>query len=136
MPSTKAALEDFSELDQAYRLAFRNWSSQIHHLQAVADHPIDEQESRQAHHLVEAAESDYRDRRDRLAGYILTGTRFSRLFPKDRDSSLTEEQRSEIERVAYRLWEEAGRPDGTAESDWLRAERIVLDREKAAAAGC
>jgi Protein of unknown function (DUF2934) len=30
-----------------------------------------------------------------------------------------------VERVAYRLWEERGRPDGSPEEDWLRAELEV-----------
>jgi hypothetical protein len=30
-----------------------------------------------------------------------------------------------VERVAYRLWEERGRPDGSPEEDWFRAELEV-----------
>jgi hypothetical protein len=128
MPSRIAAQEDFTELDQAYRLAFRKWTLQLHNLQAA-----DDPQSRQAHDLFEAAESDYRQQHDRLAGYFLTGTRFSRMFAPPGAKPLTDEQRRAIERAAYRLWEEAGRPAGTAESDWLRAERIVLGKATTAA---
>lgn len=32
----------------------------------------------------------------------------------------------EIERLAYQLWEERGRPEGNALEDWNRAEEILL----------
>jgi len=30
---------------------------------------------------------------------------------------------AEIEELAYQFWEERGRPSGSSEEDWLRAER-------------
>jgi hypothetical protein len=33
--------------------------------------------------------------------------------------------REEIERLAYQLWLERGRPEGTPDEDWLRAERLL-----------
>ena len=42
-----------------------------------------------------------------------------------------EERRRTAEELAYRLWEERGRPVGTPEEDWLRAEEM-LAREEAA----
>ena len=35
---------------------------------------------------------------------------------------------SEISVVAYRLWEERGRPDGDPDRDWYEAERKVRPR--------
>lgn len=35
---------------------------------------------------------------------------------------------AEIEKLAYRFWEERGRPFGSPEEDWLKAER-KFDRE-------
>jgi Protein of unknown function (DUF2934) len=40
---------------------------------------------------------------------------------------------TEIERIAYRLWEERGRPIGSAEEDWFRAERQLRENGAAAA---
>src|SRR5260370_32929171 len=34
----------------------------------------------------------------------------------------------DIEKLAYRLWEERGRPIGSSETDWFRAERILTYR--------
>ena len=33
----------------------------------------------------------------------------------------------EIERLAYHLWEERGRPEGTSVEDWTRAQEILLE---------
>jgi Protein of unknown function (DUF2934) len=40
----------------------------------------------------------------------------------------------QVARLAYELWERNGRPAGSAEKDWLLAERILefLDPAKAA----
>jgi len=38
------------------------------------------------------------------------------------------EQEEDVRRRAYRLWEEAGRPEGRSEEFWLAAEREVLGR--------
>lgn len=32
-----------------------------------------------------------------------------------------------VERLAYALWEERGRPDGSADDDWLRAEQLLRE---------
>jgi hypothetical protein len=34
-------------------------------------------------------------------------------------------RRQEIAELAYELWERNGRPAGSAESDWLKAEQIL-----------
>lgn len=36
--------------------------------------------------------------------------------------------REEIAKLAYSYWEAGGRREGTALSDWLRAERALSDR--------
>jgi len=33
---------------------------------------------------------------------------------------------AQIEKLAYQFWEERGRPLGSSEEDWLRAERELL----------
>jgi hypothetical protein len=38
-----------------------------------------------------------------------------------------------IQILAYRLWEARGRPEGSADRDWLEAERQVLQARGAAA---
>jgi hypothetical protein len=47
--------------------------------------------------------------------------------PKGQDSDAGAFSHSEIERLAYKLWEEAGYPDGTHEQDWIEAERQLVE---------
>jgi hypothetical protein len=35
---------------------------------------------------------------------------------------------AEIARLAYSYWEAGGRREGTAQSDWLRAEEVLSDQ--------
>jgi hypothetical protein len=41
---------------------------------------------------------------------------------------LSDAQHEQIEKLAYRLWEERGRPLGSPEDDWFRAEREFMQR--------
>jgi hypothetical protein len=41
--------------------------------------------------------------------------------------SAVEVKPEEIERLAYRLWEERGRPEGTSSEDWNRAQTMLLE---------
>ena len=38
---------------------------------------------------------------------------------------LSNAQHEQIERLAYQLWEERGRPLGSPDDDWFRAEKFV-----------
>jgi hypothetical protein len=35
----------------------------------------------------------------------------------------------EVERLAYRLWEERGRPAGSPHIDWFQAEQLLRKRD-------
>lgn len=37
----------------------------------------------------------------------------------------------QIRELAYRLWEDAGRPDGGADEFWYAAERLLADEDQA-----
>lgn len=41
---------------------------------------------------------------------------------------LSKEQHEQTERLAYHLWEGRGRPLGSPEDDWFRAEQEVMQR--------
>lgn len=54
----------------------------------------------------------------------------SRLFDEQQPLELTpdflyESRREFVEKLAYKLWEERGRPLGSPEVDWSRAEQAV-----------
>ena len=65
---------------------------------------------------LERARSQYRAARDRLAAEML-GADVSVLPPTPVDYRIRD--------TAQLLWELSGKPQGTEENDWLRAERIV-----------
>jgi hypothetical protein len=93
-PGSNGAASDFHHSREAYDGAFRRLSLAIHEHARVAD-----------------AEREYHERRDSLAQLIITA-----------DS--LRQRRLAVERLAYSLWEQAGYPSGTAESDWYRAEAL------------
>jgi hypothetical protein len=43
---------------------------------------------------------------------------------------LSREQHEQIEKLAYQLWEERGRPLGSPDHDWVRAERELIQRSQ------
>src|SRR5215470_12439220 len=55
-----------------------------------------------------------------------SATRRLRLMDYLRGDMRNDPTHSEIERLAYQLWQERGRPWGSAEEDWFRAERLLL----------
>ena len=65
---------------------------------------------------LERARLQYRAARDRLAADML-GADFSVLAPTPIDCRIRD--------TAHLLWELSGKPQGTAENNWLCAERIV-----------
>jgi hypothetical protein len=41
---------------------------------------------------------------------------------------LSKEQREQIEKLAYQRWVERGRPLGSPDEDWFRAEQELIQR--------
>jgi hypothetical protein len=50
---------------------------------------------------------------------------FERNFDQDKAEYETKAKHRATERLAYRLWEERGRPLWDADADWKRAEEIL-----------
>jgi hypothetical protein len=50
------------------------------------------------------------------------GTKSAEVVKKPTDNHETMSLREQIESLAYSLWQERGRPEGTPEEDWFRAE--------------
>jgi hypothetical protein len=71
----------------------------------------------EASRRLERAHLVYRERRDALAQFLLSRA------TKGAPASLA--HRAQVERLAYQLWEEAGRPSGRAEEHWYLAERLL-----------
>jgi hypothetical protein len=41
---------------------------------------------------------------------------------------VSDPQHEEVEKLAYRLWEERGKPLGSPDDDWFRAEEALIQR--------
>ena len=101
-----------------YRSAFREFAEKVRQARALmkASNP-DRQAIDAALLELETARVTYNHRRDILAQHLLS----SAPVPSDTLRPTADRVRA----VAELRWELAGRPEGTAEDDWYRAEEIV-----------
>jgi hypothetical protein len=122
-------------LATAYRTTFQEYSSRLQALQGLMDSgPVDARSLDAALLEVEKARVAHSCARNRLARELLSSPALlavqqnsARNIPAI-DSAVNE---GHVRKTAQLLWEMAGRPEGTADGDWSRAERLV----QAAAAG-
>lgn len=109
---------------QAYREAFGDFSEKVKHIQDLTALPNPDGAAICIALLeLERARVIYNTRRDALALQLLP-TRARDVLP----SVVPDSPKAYADRIrglAELLWEGAGRPDGTAEEDWHRAEEII-----------
>jgi hypothetical protein len=102
-------------LQTAYRVTFQDYAAKLNALQRIIDRgATGAGEFQAAFDAVEAARAAHSRARDCLAREFMRQTRSA--------ESVDEQQ---IRKTARLIWEFAGRPEGTAERDWRRAESLV-----------
>jgi hypothetical protein len=112
-------------LRSAYRTTFQDYSNKLNALQQLmAGRGADSTRVEAALLEVEKARVAHNCARDRLARELVRP-------PAPPDDRGREEH---IRETARLLWELSGRPEGTAERDWRKAEQLV--HEAAAAVAC
>lgn len=79
----------------------------------AAQPPADQLGKQSSQKRFEKAQASYRECRQKLARFIAG---LDKPSPGPRD---------DVRAVAYRLWEEAGRPAGNPEQHWFQAEALV-----------
>ena len=110
-------MESESKLWQDYRETWDAYSRSHAVMQTLADSRQPEKPRIEASVIeLEKARLAYTAARDRLAKHL-----HAELPPVA--PAVSHEKR--VRGTAQLLWEMAGRPNGTAEGDWLRAERLV-----------
>lgn len=115
MPTSKLWLE--------YRDAFENFSSKVRQLQSLTGQTVVGRSEVEASLLaVEQARLAYNQKRDLWARELLR--RSARDLPGARHHTAEWEQ-VRVKAIAELLWHLTGRPKGSAEDDWYRAESIV-----------
>ena len=116
MIMTVSGMQIDGVLRNAYRSTFQQYSRKLDALQGLMNSGRPEPGRVEVALLeVEEARIAHNSARDRLAKELVGPS----LPPK---AAVAE---GHIRETARLLWEVAGRPDGTAECDWRRAERLV-----------
>jgi hypothetical protein len=105
-----------NSLRTAYRAAFREYSIKLDTLQCLMSSATPDRDRIEAARLdVEDARVAHNCARDRLARELVRPS-----LPPGTDID-----EHHVRQTAQLLWEIAGRPHGTAECDWNRAEKLV-----------
>jgi len=111
-------MTDRRKLVEEYSAAWARFDQSLRELQAAVDRGED-RDSESLLLRVELSRLRYSAARNRLAADMLHSD-----LPNAVDG-----KEGHIREAAHLLWELAGRPQGTAESDWLRAENLVQRAE-------
>jgi hypothetical protein len=118
-----ASTQDTAVLRNAYRTTFQEYSNKLDALQRLMSSGTPDSIMMEAALLeVEKARLAHSSARDQLARELVR--------PPMPPAAKTGEH--QVRETARLLWEVAGRPEGSAERDWRRAEQLV----HAAASGC
>lgn len=105
-----------------YRSAFENFSRTAKRVQHLTENPSSDRNTFEIALLeLEKAYLAYTQARDVLVRSLLPTDGAVR----PRGTVHENDHRSDIQAIAELLWHAAGRPDGSAEEDWRRAEAIV-----------
>jgi hypothetical protein len=117
-----------ASLEEDYRQAFEDFSRQAQRVQLLTENSTGDRKAFETALLeLEKAHFMYNDARDALVRALLPTT------PRRPEGRPERNHRADVPAIAELLWESAGRPTGTAEDDWQRAEAIV---ECAVASAC
>ncbi len=107
-----------------YRHAFEEFSRKARCVQSLTDHPHPDRAAIDRALLeLEQARVKYNNARDALVRQLLPASPRETIPVVISESS--QARREHVRDIAELLWEGAGRPEGTAEEDWRRAEEIV-----------
>jgi hypothetical protein len=112
-----------TDLHWVYRRAFEDYSQKVQQVQRLTIQPNPDRAAiEEAVLAMEKARLFYSECRDALARQLLLSSRKDPLTPRS-DTSSANSQR--VRGIAELLWEASGRPEGTADEDWYRAEEIL-----------
>lgn len=123
MGATQTRLSSEQLLWSAYRDAFRQFKLEAGRLADIqANSASGPAEAEKALLRVEHARLAYNDARDTLAASLMP-IELSRAFW--RIPATPSGERTRVKGIAELLWELSGKPQGSADDDWYRAERVV-----------
>ena len=107
------------QAELAYREAFAEFSKKAQHVQTLRLlSNVDPKTMEAALLELERAHVQYNLRRDEWVQHLLPGGAV-------KQAEVERAHQDCVRSIAAMLWENAGRPEGTASEDWRRAEEIV-----------
>jgi hypothetical protein len=110
-----------ASVKEGYRSAFEDFSRKAQQVQSLTEHPTGDRKAFETALLeLEKAHLAYNGARDALVRSLLPQS-----VKEQRQDRAAPDHRGDVQAIAELLWESAGRPTGTAEEDWRRAEAIV-----------
>ena len=116
-------------------VAFRSWVAQVRVLQSVSSGDTQDQGAiEQARRWANQAAAVYREKRNLFVEFLMAcESREGDKRDPDSNSGVdtagsAKDRSCQVEKIARQIWEESGRPAGTAENDWLQAEKILDTR--------
>jgi len=118
-------------------VAFHNWAAQVRVLQSVrSGDPPDKGAIEQARRWADGAAALYRAKRNLFVEFLMRSQEAAGDVPApsangngaDPATAVPKDRTRQVEKLARQIWEESGRPSGTAENDWFQAESILKTR--------
>lgn len=117
-------MEASAEVD--YRSAFEDFSRKAQQVQSLTEHPTGDRKAFEAALLeLEKAHLAYNSARDAFVRTLLPISAPAAPGSVKAQPDQKQDHNEDVQAIAELLWESAGRPTGTAEEDWRRAEAIV-----------
>ena len=120
--------------------AFRNWTAQVRVLQSVSSGDSQDKGAiEQVRGWAAEAAAVYRQKRNLFVEFMMRSQEAAGdahapgNLAKNAGGSLPgtaapKDRARQVETLARQIWEESGRPAGTAEDDWYQAEQIIHTR--------
>ena len=124
MRSTTTGQPGTVEAWREYRSAFQQFSQRARKVQLLTTQPNPDRAAIDAALLeLEKARLAYNRRRNVLAAQLLCSPSNDKCLARMTDTSQPQAER--VKHIAKLVWEFSGRPEGTADTDWQRAEEII-----------
>lgn len=123
MGATQIQLSDKQVLERAYRDAFRQFQRETARLAKInAKASYNPADTEAALLAVEQTRLTYNDTRDTFAAFLLPAPARQAFWAIP---AATRQEARRVKGLAELFWELSGKPQGSADDDWYRAERVV-----------
>jgi hypothetical protein len=124
-------------LREDYDRAFNGWKLKVKRLQSLrSESPQDVAAVEAARRQTDEAAGDYREKRNLLLEYMIASGAVRAARRESRDAGAAavapfaaSDRSGQVRKLARQIWEDNGRPSGTADADWRQAEVILQTRK-------